>query len=46
MSSEKKERNRYGTGVGSSDGIKSFDFKIPEERIHGGPLMSLIGGNP
>lgn len=47
LSSEKPEdaRNGYGTGVGSSDGRKSFDFKIPEGRVHGGPLMSLFGGN-
>lgn len=48
LSSEKPEegRNGYGIGAGSSsDGIKSLDFKIPEGRVHGGPLMSLFGGD-
>ncbi|KAK9929599.1 hypothetical protein M0R45_026693 [Rubus argutus] len=47
LSSAKPEdaRNGYGTGVGSSDGRKSFDLKIPEGRVHGGALMSLFGGN-
>ncbi|XP_021826236.1 uncharacterized protein LOC110767102 [Prunus avium] len=40
-----ERRNEYGICVGSSDGIKSLDFKIPEGRVHGGPLMSLFGGD-
>ncbi|TQD79813.1 hypothetical protein C1H46_034622 [Malus baccata] len=47
LSSEKPEEGRdgYGVGVGSCSGIKSLDFKIPEGRVHGGPLMSLFGGD-
>lgn len=40
-----ERRNEYGIGVDRSDGIKSLDFKIPEGRVHGGPLMSLFGGD-
>ncbi|PON50062.1 loricrin-like protein [Trema orientale] len=50
LTSEKADegRNRYDIGVGSSSrssGRKSLDFDIPEGRVHGGPLMSLFGGN-
>ncbi|KAL5562956.1 hypothetical protein UlMin_032703 [Ulmus minor] len=38
--------NRYAIGVGSRiGGGKSLNFDIPEGRVHGGPLMSLLGGN-
>lgn len=46
LTTEKAERrNRFDIGVGSSSGMKSLDFDIPEGRVHGGPLMSLFGGN-
>lgn len=45
LNAEKAEGNRFDIGVGSSSGSKSFDFDIPEGRVHGGPLMSLFGGN-
>ncbi|KAH7518532.1 hypothetical protein FEM48_Zijuj09G0181600 [Ziziphus jujuba var. spinosa] len=39
-------RNKYGASHGSSSsGRKSLEFSIPEGRVHGGPLMSLFGGN-
>ncbi|XP_021281494.1 uncharacterized protein LOC110414547 [Herrania umbratica] len=38
-------RNGYGMGIGGGVGNKSFDFMIPEGRVHGGGLMSLLGGN-
>lgn len=34
-----------GSGLGSSAGRKIFDFVVPEGRVHGGGLMSLLGGN-
>lgn len=35
-----------GGGIGSGDDVrKSFDFVITEGRVHGGGLMSLLGGN-
>lgn len=37
--------NGYSAGNGSSSGIKSFDYIVPEGRVHGGGLMSLFGGN-
>ncbi|KAH6768875.1 loricrin-like protein [Perilla frutescens var. frutescens] len=30
---------------GSSDARKSFDFAVPEGRVHGGGLLSLLGGD-
>lgn len=46
LSTEKREeRSRLDIGIGSSSGINSLDFDIPEGRVHGGPLMSLFGGN-
>lgn len=46
FTAEKAEgRNRFDIGVGSSSGMKSLNFDIPEGRVHGGPLMSLFGGN-
>ncbi|KAK3184917.1 hypothetical protein Dsin_032203 [Dipteronia sinensis] len=38
-------RNGYGISVGGSSGRKSFDLMIPEGRVHGGGLMSLLGGS-
>lgn len=37
---EKKEE-----GGNRNGGSKSFDFMIPEGRVHGGGLMSLLGGS-
>ncbi|GAV74943.1 hypothetical protein CFOL_v3_18423 [Cephalotus follicularis] len=47
LSAEKQEegRNGYGIGLGGSSGQKSFDFVISEGRVHGGGLMSLLGGS-
>ncbi|KAI3439296.1 uncharacterized protein J3R85_005034 [Psidium guajava] len=49
-SAEKPEEGRSGYGahldVGSINGArKSFDAMIPEGRVHGGGLMSLLGGD-
>lgn len=38
-------RNGYGTSVGGSMGGLSLDLMIPEGRVHGGGLMSLLGGS-
>ncbi|KAK6156887.1 hypothetical protein DH2020_011135 [Rehmannia glutinosa] len=43
-----KEQERRSSGVdvgGNGDAGKSFDFVVPEGRVHGGGLMSLLGGN-
>ncbi|OMO99101.1 hypothetical protein CCACVL1_03932 [Corchorus capsularis] len=47
LGSEKQDdgRNGYGIGIGGAVGNKGFDFLIPEGRVHGGGLMSLLGGN-
>lgn len=48
LSCEKQveDRNRLGIGVGSSSGdARNFDLMIPEGRVHGGGLMSLLGGS-
>nr|GMC85571.1 putative wrky transcription factor 19 [Ipomoea batatas]GMC89701.1 putative wrky transcription factor 19 [Ipomoea batatas]GMD06556.1 putative wrky transcription factor 19 [Ipomoea batatas] len=42
--SEKPERTS-AIGVGNNDASKSFEFAIPEGRVHGGGLLSLLGGN-
>ncbi|KAL0454401.1 UNVERIFIED_CONTAM: hypothetical protein Slati_0779300 [Sesamum latifolium] len=34
-----------GVDAGSSNGRKSLDFMVPEGRVHGGGLLSLLGGN-
>ncbi|XVE49590.1 hypothetical protein DITRI_Ditri01bG0094100 [Diplodiscus trichospermus] len=46
-SAEKQDegRNGYNMGISGSVGNKSFDLLIPEGRVHGGSLMSLLGGN-
>ncbi|KAK6241403.1 hypothetical protein QUC31_014940 [Theobroma cacao] len=47
LSAEKQVegRNGYGMGIGGGVGNESFNFMIPEGRVHGGGLMSLLGGN-
>ncbi|KAK9286299.1 hypothetical protein L1049_014689 [Liquidambar formosana] len=46
FSSENQEEGRNGCSIGGDgSGRKSFDFVIPEGRVHGGGLMSLFGGN-
>lgn len=42
-----KEQNGYGfsIGFGNVEGSRSLNFEIPEGRVHGGGLMSLLGGN-
>ncbi|KAL0335151.1 UNVERIFIED_CONTAM: hypothetical protein Sradi_4727000 [Sesamum radiatum] len=46
LGSEKQlERSSGGDGNGSNDARKSFDFGVPEGRVHGGGLLSLLGGN-
>ncbi|KAK8529732.1 hypothetical protein V6N13_102634 [Hibiscus sabdariffa] len=44
---EKQEEGRkgYDMNIGVSGGNKTFDFSVPEGRVHGGGLMSLLGGN-
>ncbi|KAK9044130.1 hypothetical protein V6N11_072447 [Hibiscus sabdariffa] len=46
-SSEQQEEgiNRYGKDITGGVGNKSFDLLIPEGRVHGGGLMSLLNGN-
>ncbi|GMI88372.1 hypothetical protein like AT5G64550 [Hibiscus trionum] len=46
-SSEQQEEgiNRYGNEIVGGVGNKSFDLLIPEGRVHGGGLMSLLNGN-
>ncbi|GMI83784.1 hypothetical protein like AT5G64550 [Hibiscus trionum] len=46
-SSEQQEEgiNRYGDDIVGGIGNKSFNFLIPEGRVHGGGLMSLLNGN-
>ncbi|XP_059445260.1 uncharacterized protein LOC132177066 [Corylus avellana] len=34
-----------GIGIDNNGGSKSFEFMVPEGRVHGGGLMSLFGGN-
>ncbi|CAK7356991.1 unnamed protein product [Dovyalis caffra] len=41
---EKLEEGTNGYGA-SSGGIKSYEYMVPEGRVHGGGLMSLFGGN-
>ncbi|GKV11120.1 hypothetical protein SLEP1_g22401 [Rubroshorea leprosula] len=38
-------RSAYGIGIGSTGPSKNIEFLIPEGRVHGGALMSLLGGN-
>lgn len=48
LSAEKQDEGRNGYaagGSGSISRISSFDYMIPEGRVHGGGLMSLLGGN-
>ncbi|KAK8518980.1 hypothetical protein V6N13_017769 [Hibiscus sabdariffa] len=44
---EKQEEGRkgYDMNIDGSSGNKTFDFSVPEGRVHGGGLMSLLGGN-
>ncbi|KAE8698523.1 hypothetical protein F3Y22_tig00110597pilonHSYRG00344 [Hibiscus syriacus] len=42
---QKEGINRYGNHIVGDVGRKSFDFLIPEGRVHGGGLMSLLNGN-
>ncbi|XVF67164.1 hypothetical protein PTKIN_Ptkin10aG0098600 [Pterospermum kingtungense] len=37
--------DEYGMGTDGAVGEKSFDLLIPEGRVHGGGLMSLLVGN-
>ncbi|KAI3448279.1 hypothetical protein Pfo_004944 [Paulownia fortunei] len=43
--SEKQVERSTGADIGSSDARKSLDFAVPEGRVHGGGLLSLLGGN-
>lgn len=48
LSAEKAGGRMDGQGIdsiSSNSGRKSFDFMVPEGRVHGGGLMSLFGGN-
>jgi hypothetical protein len=48
LSAEKAGGGMDGQGMGgvsSNGGSKSFDFMVPEGRVHGGGLMPLFGGN-
>jgi hypothetical protein len=35
----------YGFSAGNVGGQNNYDLLIPEGRVHGGGLMSLLGGN-
>ncbi|XP_043719428.1 uncharacterized protein LOC122667246 [Telopea speciosissima] len=37
--------DRRDEGSNGSSGNRSFDFMVPEGRVHGGGLMSLLGGS-
>ncbi|CAA2934766.1 Hypothetical predicted protein [Olea europaea subsp. europaea] len=43
--SEKQEERISHVNLGSSDNTKSFSFVVPEGRVHGGEILSLLGGN-
>ncbi|KAI3445702.1 hypothetical protein Pfo_002367 [Paulownia fortunei] len=45
LGSEKQLERSTAVDIGSSDARKSFDFVVPEGRVHGGGLLSLLGGN-
>lgn len=51
LSIEKDEERNNGVGIGggsssSKDHLgNGFSFVVPEGRVHGGGLMSLLGGN-
>ncbi|KAK6156872.1 LOW QUALITY PROTEIN: hypothetical protein DH2020_011120 [Rehmannia glutinosa] len=46
LGSEKEQERSSGVDVGGNgDAGKSFDFVVPEGRVHGGGLMSMLGGN-
>ncbi|XP_021910609.1 uncharacterized protein LOC110824328 [Carica papaya] len=45
LSAEKQEEQRSVYADGGNGGRNNFDFMIPEGRVHGGGLMSLLGGN-
>ncbi|KAE8677856.1 myrcene synthase [Hibiscus syriacus] len=42
---QKEGINRYDNHIVGNVSRKSFDFLIPEGRVHGGSLMSLLNGN-
>ncbi|GMJ12945.1 hypothetical protein like AT5G64550 [Hibiscus trionum] len=42
---QEEERNEYDMDIDGGVSNKTFDFSIPEGRVHGGGLMSLLGGN-
>ncbi|KAI5661436.1 hypothetical protein M9H77_20759 [Catharanthus roseus] len=45
-STEKEEGGRNsGVGIGCSNMANSLSFVVPEGRVHGGGLMSLLGGD-
>lgn len=52
LSIEKDEERNNGVGIGGGSSSSSkdhlgngFSFVVPEGRVHGGGLMSLLGGN-
>ena len=45
LSSEKQGEVSKGGGCVTDSAKKSFDFVVTEGRVHGGGLMSLLGGN-
>lgn len=44
-SSKLRSDEREEGGSEEGNGSKSFNFLVPEGRVHGGILMSLLGGN-
>ncbi|PIN06026.1 hypothetical protein CDL12_21431 [Handroanthus impetiginosus] len=45
LDSEKQPERSSGVYKGGNEAGKSFDFVVTEGRVHGGGLLSLLGGN-
>ncbi|XP_049352084.1 uncharacterized protein LOC125816515 [Solanum verrucosum] len=43
--SEKLDDRSTNLGIGRSNTNNNFEFVVPEGRVHGGGLMTLLGGN-
>lgn len=43
--SEKPDDRSTDLGIGRSNTNNDFEFVVPEGRVHGGGLMTLLGGN-
>ncbi|XP_009798583.1 uncharacterized protein [Nicotiana sylvestris] len=45
LTSEKQDDRSTDLRIGRSNTSNNFEFVVPEGRVHGGGLMSLLGGN-